>query len=131
MRILHLADRSHWAAARTEGDYRQSTRGTTLEQAGFLHASTAAQLAGVIDHFYADVDLADYLVLVVDIDACAAAGSPVRWDPVGDAAFPHIYGPLPLGAVVAELVVARDTGGHPVLPDLTGLDVVARSSQAH
>ena len=122
-RILHLADRQLWAAAQREGDYRQSTRELTLEQEGFLHASTAGQIPGVIDRYYTDVDLAGFVLLVIDAAACVAAGSPVRLDPVGNTAFPHIYGPLPVAAVVAELPVGRDADGGTVLPDLAGLRV--------
>ena len=121
MRILHVADRSLWAAALTGDSYQWSTRDRTLQQEGFLHASTAGQLPGVLARYYADVDPADHVLLVIDVEACAAAGSPVRWDPVTDTRFPHIYGPLPVTAVVAQLDLAGPAG----VPELAGLDVVA------
>lgn len=123
VRILHLAARDEWERALAAGGYRTSTRGMTLEQVGFLHASTAQQLPGVLERFYRDVDLAEYVVLVIDIGCCDTDGSPVRWDPVGDSPFPHIYGPLPAAAVVATRPVHRDPTGLLVLPDLSGLDV--------
>ncbi len=66
-------------------------------------------------------------MLVVDLPACEAAGSSVRWEVPDDAdePFPHIYGPIPVAAVVAVLPVSRAADGAAVLPDLTGLDVVA------
>ncbi|GGM04131.1 DUF952 domain-containing protein [Nakamurella endophytica] len=125
MRILHLAERADWDRAVAGGGYRTSTRGQSLDDAGFLHACTTAQLAGVLERYYADADLGRHVVLVVDVDLCAAAGSPVRWDPVGPAGerFPHVYGPLPVPAVVAALPVTRAPDGRAVVPDVAGLDV--------
>ncbi|MTD14513.1 DUF952 domain-containing protein [Nakamurella sp. YIM 132087] len=126
MRILHLAGLPAWSAVTAPGattGYTESTRGMDLAEVGFLHASTSAQLPGVIDRFYADVDLATMVVLVIDVDLCEAGGSPVRWDPVGDQEFPHIYGPLPVAAVVATLPPIRDADGGLAPLDLTGLDV--------
>lgn len=44
-------------------------------------------------------------------------------------AFPHVYGPVPLAAVVAEVAVALHDG-RLELPDLAGLDVVSASDLA-
>src|SRR5882757_1867933 len=94
-RILHAALPADWAAARSAGSYAMSTRGSSLAAVGFIHASTERQLPGVLDFAYAD--LADLVLLVLDIEALEAAGSPVRWDDVPDAPdpFPHVYGPVP------------------------------------
>ena len=117
-RLAHLALRSDWAAALAAGRYEVSTRGMSVAEVGFVHASTRAQLPGVRERFYADLDPAELVVLVIDV---AAAGVPLRWDPVpGGELFPHLYGPLPVQAVVAVLPVT-DAG----LPDLAGHDVVA------
>lgn len=106
-RIFHLALVSDWEAAQRTGDYRVSTLGRTLEQEGFLHASYAEQWRGVRDAFYADVR--EPLVLL-EVDP-ALLGVPVVVEtPVGaDQAFPHIYGPLPVTAVV-RTHVPRDEG---------------------
>ena len=47
------------------------------------------------------------------VQACAEAGSPVRWEPAPDAdeLFPHFYGPLPWAAITARLP-ARFEGGE-------------------
>ena len=109
MNVLHLTTPADLAAARAAGEYRLSSRGLTLEDVGFIHLCTPAQLPGVVSRFYADVE--DLLALVVDLDACEAAGSPVRWEPAPDAAhelFPHVYGPLPWAAIIGESPVLRD-----------------------
>lgn len=98
--ILHVTECSLWDAAREHGVYRMSTRGRTLEQEGFVHCSTRAQLPSVAAFLYGSYEGPDDLVvLVVD---------PVRLDvPVtyeapepGAEKFPHVYGPIPVDAVV-------------------------------
>ena len=99
MEIYHLALASDWEAAREAGEYRVSTRGVTLEQEGFIHCSHADQWRGVREAFYADVT-EPLLLLTVDTGRLA---SPVREEhvPGADRPFPHVYGPIDLGAVVA------------------------------
>ena len=100
-RIFHLALASEWEEARRSGSYTTSTRGRTLAEEGFIHASRADQWPGVRDRFYADVP--EPLVLLV-IET-ARLDVPVVAEPVPDSAetFPHIYGPLPAAAVVQAL----------------------------
>ncbi len=47
--IYHIALESDWDAALEAGEYRTSTLGRTLEDEGFLHASTASQVRDVAD----------------------------------------------------------------------------------
>lgn len=125
-RILHLTTAPLAVAARRDGTYRRSTRGLSLDDVGFVHASTSGQVGGVASRYYAD-ETDPLVLLVVDVAACTAAGSPVRWEPVpGAGVFPHVYGPIPWPAVVAELPVAF-RGGRLELPDLTPYDVVTEA----
>jgi uncharacterized protein (DUF952 family) len=96
--IYHIATTSDWARAQRDGEYAVSTRGVTLADQGFIHASTAGQLASVANLFYRGVP--DLLVLVIDTDRVAAE---IRYErvPGADAPFPHIYGPLNVDAVIA------------------------------
>lgn len=124
MRILHAALPDDWAASRRSGSYSTSTRGRTLAEEGFIHASTRAQASGVLDAFYADVLRIELLVL--DVEALTAAGSPVRWDDVPGAPgpFPHVYGPIPVpAAVVASIDVAHRAGQPWELPELSAYGV--------
>jgi len=95
--IYHIATASDWEQARHDGHYTTSTRGLTVAEQGFIHASTAAQVAAVANMAYKG--LPDLLVLVIDTDRVRPE---IRWDPVSgwDAPFPHIYGPLNADAVV-------------------------------
>jgi uncharacterized protein (DUF952 family) len=98
-RICHIAKVADWETAQAAGEYRVSTLGRTLEQEGFLHASRAGQWQAVYDAFYAGVD--EPLVLL-EIDSGLLGVPVVEEAPPGtDELFPHIYGPLPVAAVVA------------------------------
>jgi uncharacterized protein (DUF952 family) len=112
VRILHLALAGDWDAALRRGRYEVSTRGVTLAQQGFVHASTPAQLPRVAAACYADAG--PLVVLVLDVDALEAAGSAVRWEVPDDLdeAFPHVYGPVPVSAVVAEVPAEVDGAGR-------------------
>ncbi len=97
--IYHLAMRSDWEHARAQGAYTISTRGRTLLEEGFIHASTAAQVAGTYQRFYADTDAGEVVLLVIDEERLRA---PVVVEQLGDVAeaYPHVYGPIGLDAVV-------------------------------
>ena len=126
LRILHLADARDWAAALEIGRYAVSSRGMTLDDEGFIHASSARQAQNVLERYYADYDPDHLVVLVLDIAELDSVGSTVQWDdvPGQPEPFPHIYGPIVPRAVVAVLPVGGTTGALR-LPGLTGLDVAA------
>lgn len=110
--IFHIAEPADWQAAQAAGDYRVSTRGRTLAEEGFIHASYRHQVLGVAEAVYADAGP----LLLLSIDP-AALSSPVRDDEVQPGiVFPHIYGPLNLEAVVAVTPLERGTDGRFVLP---------------
>jgi uncharacterized protein (DUF952 family) len=98
-RIFHIALESEWEAAALSGDYRTSTLGRSLAEEGFIHASRRHQLDGVRRLFYAQVT-EPLVVLEIEPDRLKV---PLRLEapPGADEAFPHIYGPLPVDAVVA------------------------------
>ena len=95
--IYHIATTADWERARRDGQYTMSTRGLTLAEQGFIHASTAAQVALVANAFYQGEP--DLLLLVIDPGLVDAE---IRYEPVPGQPlpYPHIYGPLNLGAVV-------------------------------
>jgi uncharacterized protein (DUF952 family) len=101
MPIFHIATVSDWDAARASGRYTTSTRGRTLAEEGFIHASRADQWQGVRDRYYADVT--EPLVLLVIDPALLTA--PVVEEHVPGAAetFPHVYGAIEPAAVVQVL----------------------------
>ena len=98
--IYHLALADDWRAARATGVYRISTRGLTLEQVGFIHASYAHQIAATYQRFFADAG--PLKLLIIDPQRLAALGLPLQAEPAPGSAelFPHVYGALPVEAVL-------------------------------
>jgi uncharacterized protein (DUF952 family) len=95
--IYHIATAADWERALRDGQYTTSTRGLTLAEQGFIHASTAAQVALVANAFYQGEP--DLLLLVIDSGLVVPE---IRYEHVPGQArpYPHIYGPLNLDAVV-------------------------------
>jgi len=52
--LYHLTLAEDWRLAKQQGFYPWSTRGMTLEQVGFVHASWRHQVAATYQRFYAD-----------------------------------------------------------------------------
>ncbi|WRZ90663.1 DUF952 domain-containing protein [Streptomyces sp. NBC_01007] len=107
--LLHLTERSVWDAARASGSFEMSTRGRTLQEEGFIHCSLRHQLPAVAAMVYGSYAGPDELVvLVVDAERLEV---PVRFEALkpGGEEFPHIYGPIPVEAVVDTEV--WDRGG--------------------
>jgi uncharacterized protein (DUF952 family) len=100
---------AEFAAMRAAGRFD----GSAADRAdGFIHLSTAAQLAGTLDrHFAGQTEL---MVLAVDL---ARLGDTVRWEPSrGGQLFPHIHGALPMDAVTAAGPLRRAADGTVCLP---------------
>jgi uncharacterized protein (DUF952 family) len=100
-RIYHVALADDWAEARRIGEYRTSTRGARLEDVGFIHGSFRHQVERIGALVYGDLD-EGLVVLVIDP---ARVHVPVKIENLegGAEAFPHIYGPLPVDAVMTVL----------------------------
>ena len=98
--LYHLALASDWQVARAAGEYRISTRGLTLEQVGFVHASYAHQIEATHQRFFADAG--PLKLLVLDPARLEALGLAVRAEPAPGSGelFPHVYGALPVQAVL-------------------------------
>ena len=115
--IFHLALPDDWATAFGDGEYRMSTRGVTLEQEGFIHCSTRAQMEDTANRFYGDLD--QLIVLTIDPRLVPAR---IVFEPPApgiDTLFPHIYGPIPIAAVVRAQPWVRSAGRPWSLDDHT------------
>ena len=108
-RLFHLALADAWAAAFATGEYRVSTLGAQLEDVGFIHLSYAHQVQAVADAFYSGRD--DVVLLAIDP---AKVGAEIREEPAPESGelFPHLYGPLPVAAVVAAHSVGQLSDGR-------------------
>lgn len=111
--IYHLSRRADWRNAKQSGSYAGSAEDTVD---GFLHFSTAGQvIESAAKHRSGERDL---VLLEVDADAL---GEALRWEPSrGGQLFPHLYGVLPVTAVVAEFDLPLGSGGLHVFPKLKG-----------
>lgn len=92
--LVHLCGQEDWSRARGRGGIHPGV------PAGFIHLSTPGQVHLPANRLYRGRD--DLVLLFIDQ---ALLDSPVRWEP-GVATdpeamlFPHLYGPLPLRAVI-------------------------------
>ena len=116
MTILHFCPDPAWRQAQAEGRYA----GDTLDTEGFIHCSTAGQV-----HLPANAlcrGRTDLVLLEIDESRLP---EPPRYEP-GDPAdpdsprFPHVYGPIPLGAVVAVHAFPPRPDGRFTVPDTVG-----------
>lgn len=107
--IYKICHQGEWNAARDSHAYEGSAKDRAD---GFLHFSTAEQLAGTLARYYADAD--DLVLVAVETQAL---GPTLRFETsTGGARYPHLYAPLPLSAVQWALPIARDKDGGFVLP---------------
>jgi uncharacterized protein (DUF952 family) len=80
---------------------------------GYIHLSCGSQLAATLDRHFSGVE--GLMLVAVDL---SQLGDSVQWEPArGGELFPHIYGRLPVEAVVAVAAVERSADGMVRLPD--------------
>jgi uncharacterized protein (DUF952 family) len=95
--LVHLCPAGDWVSARTPGELRPES----LTSAGFVHLSTPDQVHLPANRLYRCRD--DLVLLRIDP---ARLDAPIRWEP-GVATdpqsmlFPHLYGALPVAAVIS------------------------------
>jgi uncharacterized protein (DUF952 family) len=101
MELVHVLTQTAWETAQRLGVHAP----VELEQQGFLHCCTAAQVDYVLRrHFSGATNLVMVSFETEGLD------SAVRWvksEPDQDP-FPHLYGPIPIGQV--RSVSSRDGG---------------------
>ena len=110
MLIFKIVPRAEWMAS--AGDYH----GSAHDRAdGFLHFSTAAQLAETLRLYYAGQD--DLMLVAVDAAACGAALKWERSESRGED-FPHLYSALSCDAMKWARPIAKNADGAFMLPGL-------------
>ena len=109
--IYKIVPATLWRQAESAGVFT----GAPVDVAdGFIHFSTAAQVEETAARHFAGEDG----LLLVAVSA-EALGDGLRWEPSrGGALFPHLYGPLPLAAVVWVRPLPLGPGGRHVFPPL-------------
>ena len=110
-RVFKLIDRASWQAAARPGSFDGSAVDV---RDGFIHFSTAAQVHETAARYFAGQP--DLLLVAV---AAESLGDALKWEPSrGGALFPHLYAPLPLGAVLWVADLPLDASRHHVFPEL-------------
>ncbi|MGZ8179835.1 DUF952 domain-containing protein [Williamsia sp. SKLECPSW1] len=105
--LVHLCPRQEWLAAHTLGRLEPDS----LHDVGFVHLSALSQVHVPAAAVYAGRD--DLVLLEIDPQRVPAE---IRWED-GDPPhpdgwqFPHLYGPLPVTAVVAVHDYRPDADG--------------------
>ena len=107
--IYHIARQSDWDAALATGAYTADS----LATAGFIHCSTAAQVIATANRLFKG--RRDLVLLAIDT---AKVRADIREENLegGAELFPHIYGPLEIGAVVACHLFSPRADGSFELP---------------
>lgn len=109
--ILHLAKLEDWSEAVLLGQYSFSTRDKTLDEVGFIHCSTAEQLAAVAAFVYQDYP-GELVILEMNLEKLESAGVKVLFEDGGNGErYPHIYGPLSI-QLVLNVKPAIMVAGH-------------------
>lgn len=117
MRILHITTRKAWIEATRAGQYVAPSLATE----GFIHCSTARQALPVARKFYGGQTGLVWL----EVDP-ARLTSVLKWERPSDGvvppgvregeAFPHVYGPINLRAVLQVVDFETDANGEFLLP---------------
>src|SRR5215510_13793232 len=109
--IYKICTASEWHEAEHAGAYRGSA---VDRKDGFIHFSTAEQAAETARKWFAGQR--DLVLVAVDGDAL---GVMLKWEPSrGGALFPHLYGALPLKAVLRVDALPLDAAGRHIFPQL-------------
>jgi uncharacterized protein (DUF952 family) len=108
---FHLSPGEAWAAAVAAFADGSAYEAASLANEGFIHCTDGFdELGATFDRYYA-ADPRSYVALTVDLDTLDAHDVPWRYD-VADSPYPHIYGAIPHGAIVAVQPVLRTADGR-------------------
>jgi uncharacterized protein (DUF952 family) len=109
--VFKIVSTDEWRAAERDGVFD----GAAVDRAdGYIHFSTAAQAPETAAKWFAGRE--DLTLAAVDADRLGPA---LRWEPSrGGALFPHLYGPLPMSAVVWARPLPLGSDGRHIFGDL-------------
>jgi uncharacterized protein (DUF952 family) len=109
--IFHMAKTAEWDAAQSTGSYQGADEDRVD---GFIHFSTATQVKeSAKKHRTSEPNL---ILVACNSDAL---GHNLKWEKArGGKLFPHLYGDIPLNAVVWAEPLLLDTDGTHIFPAL-------------
>ncbi|WP_196259419.1 DUF952 domain-containing protein [Pelagibacterium limicola] len=109
--VYKIASQPDWNAALAAGELQ----GTPVDLTdGYIHFSTAAQLAETLDKHYRGQG--GLVLATIDPDLLPV---PLTWEPSrGGQLFPHLYAPLPMSAVTTHRPLEARLDGGFDLPEI-------------
>ncbi len=109
--IYKIVPETLWQEARAKGVFEGAAIDLTD---GFIHFSTAKQVAETASrHFSGQTEL-----LLIAVDGSALGDRLVHEPSRGGDLFPHLYGPLPLAAVLWETPLSLGSDGEHQFPEI-------------
>lgn len=109
--IVHITTHVDWESAQALGEYRLDS----LEKEGFIHCSNPDQVLGPANEFFHGRQ--DLVLLLIDPSRLSAELVYEDTQETG-MAFPHVYGPLNLDAVIGVVPFPARPDGSFDLPPL-------------
>jgi len=102
--IFHITSRDAWTLAQAQGVYTADS----LSSEGFIHCSEAHQYVWVANQRFRGRD--DLLLLRID---STSLGVEIKYENLegGQELFPHVYGGIPLAAVIDVIPLRPDADG--------------------
>jgi uncharacterized protein (DUF952 family) len=109
--IYKICEIEHWRTAVRGGVFRGKSSDA---RDGFIHLSSPGQVRDTAQRHFAGA--ANLMLLAVDAGALSGT---LRWEPArGGELFPHLYGDLPLTAVIWVKPLSLGEDGRHVFPEL-------------
>jgi uncharacterized protein (DUF952 family) len=102
--IYHLVTPHHWL----EFEHRQDYFAQTFEEEGFIHCSTAAQVAGVLQRYFKDNDT----VYLLHIDEHKLLPELLFEQATNQEFFPHVFGGINKSAIIKMETYHRQANGE-------------------
>jgi uncharacterized protein (DUF952 family) len=109
--IYKISPRQAWDLAEKSGTFT----GAPVDIAdGYIHFSAAHQVSDTAVKYFRDQP--DLILAAIDT---AGLGEALKWEPSrGGDLFPHLYGPLPMSAVLSVIPLQLAPDGAPIIPEL-------------
>jgi uncharacterized protein (DUF952 family) len=123
-RVYRICEARDWPATQASGELPRSELD---RRDGFIHLSRASQVAGTLARYFAGRD--DLLLLTIACDRLAEAE--LRFEPPRHGSstelFPHVYGRVPLAAIISVDRLTLDEHGCHRLPSALDADPASPS----
>jgi uncharacterized protein (DUF952 family) len=112
--IYHITTAAEWEKAQTAGEVSAES----FAAEGFIHCSRQAQLLAVANRFFPGAS--GLLVLAIDEESVLPwlvyEGPADVGDAFAQESFPHLYGPIPVTAIVAVADMPAGADGRHLWP---------------